>query len=112
MFTGLQALVQIFPSSLARIRWAFSRDSFTCFAQGGIRLFLQELSRNEFSNDNESIGGVDIQNLPATQEVMVWYRKNGVNGRLDTINSESVPADADADADAVAVADADPTRSG
>ena len=47
---------------------------------------------------------------------MVWYRKNGVNGRLDTINSESVPADADADAVAVAdptaPADADSTRSG
>ena len=27
---------------------------------GGIRLFLQELSRNEFSDDNESVGGVDL----------------------------------------------------
>ncbi len=46
---------------------------------------------------------------------MVWYRKNGVNGRLDTINSDTVPADvddADADADPTVPADADPTRSG
>jgi hypothetical protein len=43
-----------------------------------------------------------------------------VNGRLDTINSESVPADAgaddeaddEADADPLAPADADSTRSG
>ena len=56
---------------------------------------------------------IDIQKLPATQEVMVWCRKNGVNGRFDTINSDTVPADADdADADPAVPADADPTRSG
>ncbi len=27
---------------------------------GGIRLFLQELSQNEFSNDNERAGRVDL----------------------------------------------------
>lgn len=38
---------------------------------GGIRLFLQELSRNKFSNDDYSVVEIDIQKLPATQEVMV-----------------------------------------